>query len=134
MRMSSKNTRTNRRKKGRRTSFISAYHSSVPGTWPKHCTAQTTSLRTRRVRHGCGTPSWRCRLGSCALGDTQSTGQGWIGRPPRTPSDIAETKEEHHMEVRKARVWRKRIKTIKSRNSIDFDRLDASIGRDSLYL
>jgi hypothetical protein len=27
--------------------------------------------------------------------------------PPRTPSDVAETKEEQQTEVGKARVWRK---------------------------
>ena len=28
-----------------------------------------------------------------------------IGKPPRTPLDVAETKEEQQMEVGKARVW-----------------------------
>ena len=68
------------------------------------------------------------------LSELAHAGCSRIGRPPRMPSYVAETKEEQQMEVGKARVWRKRIKTIKSRSCIDFDRLDASIGRDPLYL
>jgi len=30
-----------------------------------------------------------------------------IGRPPRTPSNVAKTKEEQQMVVGKVRIWRK---------------------------
>ena len=57
-----------------------------------------------------------------------------IGRPPRTPSDIMETKEEQEIEVGKVRVWRKDKDDKKIEIVLIFDRLNDSIGRDPLYL
>ena len=47
----------------------------------------------------------RRRPKNASPGGTPS-GQAHVG-PPRTPSNVAKTKEEQQMEVGKVRVWRK---------------------------